>query len=312
MTLDGKCKALLIVNPKARNGASAQLQEGMKTLQEAGIATELFESHSAEQTREIIAERHRELDLVIIGGGDGTISSAAQTLHQYRLPLAVLPLGTANDLARSLGLPEDIEDVFAVIARRQLMPIDLGSVNGRCFFNVANMGLGVKVTEELTPEVKKHWGVLSYLRAFFAALMRVKQFKVRLQVDGRQYKLRSIQLAVGNGRYYGGGNVVDERSRIDDGEFSLYSIKPQSVWEFLTLAPLLREGRQKRAQRVVQLRGKEMELTTRPKRMEIHADGEPIAHTPAKFELLPGALQVVVDPNTFTAHGDGVGKTEND
>lgn len=298
--LPSDCKALLIVNPKARNGAGAQLEQGLQTLQAAGIDTELFESQSAEQTREIIRERHKQLDLVIIGGGDGTISSAAKTLQQYQLPLAILPLGTANDLARSLQLPDDLDEVFAVITRRHLTPIDLGSVNGHCFFNVANMGLGVKVTEELTPEVKKSWGVFSYLRAFFAALARVKQFKVRLQVDGRPYKLRSIQLAVGNGRYYGGGNVVDEHSRIDDGELSLYSIKPQTVWEFLTLAPLLREGRQRQARRVFQVRGKHMELITRPKGMEIHADGEPIARTPATFELLPHALQVVVDSEVFT------------
>lgn len=287
-------RALLIVNPKARNGAESDLDAGMQTLRDAGFNVEFLQSESPEQTQEAIAERHQELDLVIIGGGDGTISSAAHTLHKYQLPLAVLPLGTANDLARSLQLPENLDEVFAIIAAGQLAPIDLGSVNGRYFFNVANMGLGVKVTEELTPEVKKHWGVFSYLKAFFAALMRVKQFKLRLEIDGQAYKLRSIQVAVGNGRYYGGGNVVDEQTRIDDGQLSLYCIKPQPLWDLLTLAPLLRDGRQRRAKRVFQVRGKQIQLSTRPKGMAIHADGEPIAHTPAEFTIVTQALEVIV------------------
>lgn len=287
-------RALLIVNPNARNGAQAELDEGLALLQRSGIEVEYYESTSAEQTREAITQRHEHLDLVIIGGGDGTISSAAGLLHRYHLALAVLPLGTANDLARSLCLPEDLEEVFEIIAKGYCQSIDLGKVNGKYFFNVANMGLGVKVTEELTPEVKKQWGVFSYLKAFLAALVRIRQFRVRLQVDGVSYKLRSIQLAVGNGRYYGGGNVVDERNRINDGQLSLYSIKPQTVWEFLTLAPLLRDGKQRQAKRVFQQRGKRIDIVTRPAGMAIHADGEPIDRTPASFILIPKALRVIV------------------
>lgn len=297
--------ALLIVNPKARQGAEAQLDEGIAQLEQAGIKVERFASDGPEQSRQAVRERKHTLDLVIVGGGDGTISSMAGTLHECQLPLAVLPLGTANDLARSLGMTGELSEAFSVIEAGYRQRIDLGVVNEHYFFNVAHLGLGVKVTEELTEDVKKHWGVLSYLKAFVAALARVKQFKANLSVDGVHYRQRSIQMAIGNGRYYGGGNVVDEKTRIDDGKLSLYSLRPQTVWELLTLAPLLRDGRQRYNNRVFNVQARQIDINTGRKRMAIHADGEPVAHTPAKFYVLPRALEVLAPkPDEPEPHSD--------
>jgi YegS/Rv2252/BmrU family lipid kinase len=286
--------ALLIINPNARQGAQAELDEGLERLAQAGITVERVASQSPEQSCQAVRERQNEVDLVIMGGGDGTISSMAATLYECELPLAVLPLGTANDLARSLGLTGELEQAFDTIIAGRRRRIDLGLVNNHYFFNVAHLGLGVKVTQELTDEVKKQWGVLSYLKAFFAALARVKQFKAHLVADGVRYRQRSIQMAVGNGRYYGGGNVIDEATRIDDGKLSLYSLRPQTVWELLTLAPLLRDGRQRYNKRVFHIQAEHIEITTGAKPMAIHADGEPVTQTPATFTVLPQALEVIV------------------
>ncbi len=289
-------RTLLIINPASRQGAAAALDAGLERLSRAGFDVESYLSHSPEESQRAVRERRDQLDLVIVGGGDGTISSMAHTLYECQLPLAILPLGTANDLARSLGLPPELDGAFEAIAANRRRRIDLGVVNDHYFFNVANLGLGVQVTEELTDEVKKHWGVFSYLKAFCAALARIRQFRVRLRVDGERQKLRSIQLAVGNGRYYGGGNVIRDCAQIDDGLLSLYSVRPLSVWELLTLAPLLREGQYDLDQRVFTAQGREIEMETRPSGMAIHADGEPVTVTPARFRIIPGALEVVALP----------------
>ncbi|MDO3386320.1 lipid kinase [Gilvimarinus sp. SDUM040013] len=288
-----KCKALLVINPKSRQGAEAQLDDGLARLSEAGITVERLASKGPDESRQAVRDRKDELDLVIVGGGDGTISSMAGVLYECDLPLAVLPLGTANDLARSLGLSGDLNEAFEVIIAGERQCIDLGVVNEHYFFNVAHLGLGVKVSEELTDEVKKYWGVLSYLKAFFAALTRVKQLKANMSVDGVHYRLRSIQMAIGNGRYYGGGNVVDEKTRIDDGKLSLYSLRPQTVWELLTLAPLLRDGRQHDNKRVFNAQAERIDITTGRKTMKIHADGEPVTQTPAHFSVIRQAIEVL-------------------
>lgn len=286
-------KALLIVNPNSRQGVEAQLQEGLERLREAGIEVEHLVSGSPAESRAAVEARSQEIDLVIIAGGDGTISSMAETLLNCRLALAVLPLGTANDLARSLGVAGNLDDAFTAIIANHRQRIDLGCLDGHYFFNVANIGLGVKVTEELTDKVKKQWGVLSYLKALFAALARSNQFRLKLTVDGRTHRMRSMHLAVGNGRYYGGGNIISEDAYINDGMLSVYSLGPQKFWKLLLLAPLLRDGRQRHDRRIFTATAHEIEVST-SHRMAIHADGEPVSHTPARFEVHPAALEAII------------------
>lgn len=286
-------RALLIVNPNSRMGGEADIKEGIALLESHGIELIQTQSTSAKNTAELIDQHHADVDLVILGGGDGTISSAAEALYRHQLPFAILPLGTANDLARSLGMTNDLPAAFQNIVDNHRRRMNLGVVNGHYFFNAANIGLGVSVTHELTPEVKKAWGVFSYLAAVFAALKNNRKFIINITVDSQPYRLRSIQMAIGNGRYYGGGNVIDENSTIHDGLLCLYSLPPLALWELLTLAPLLRRGKQHLSDRVFCATGKRLEIKTSSTR-EIHADGEPVCNTPAVFEVIPEALEVIL------------------
>ena len=286
-------RALLLRNPGSRQGDSADLDAGLAQLERAGIQFSSVMSDSERQSCEII-RRHRDaVDLVILGGGDGTISSCARELLECGLPFAILPLGTANDLARSLGI-ENLSQAIDAICEGRTAAIDLGVVNGHYFFNVANLGLGVRVTEELTPEVKRRWGVFSYLKALVSALARHRQFRLELEVDGNHHSMRSMQVAVGNGRFYGGGNVVDREATIEDELLHLYSLRPQTFWELLRLAPLLRSGRHDLAQRTFATSGREIRIVTHPSGMEIHADGEPVTQTPAEFTVKAAVLEVIV------------------
>ena len=289
-----KIKALLIINPNSRRGAEADITEGIEILESAGFDLIKTESKSAKHTVELIDQHYKQIEMVIIGGGDGSINSAADAVYRHQLTLAILPLGTANDLARSLGLPKDLLEVFKIISTRKCRKIDLGSFNGGYFFNAANIGLGTGVTRELTPEIKKRWGVLSYLRAAFAAFKNNRAFRATIIVDGTQYCVRSIQLAIGNGRFYGGGNVIDESAVIDDGALRLYSLPPQSMWELLRVAPWLRAGKQRKLQRTFTAVGSRIEISTIPNR-EIYADGESAGKTPSIFEIIPQAINVVYE-----------------
>ena len=289
-------KALLIINPNSRMGAEADITEGIQLLESAGFVLIKAESKSAQDTSTLIDRHHQEIEMVIVGGGDGSINSAADAVYRHQLTLAILPLGTANDLARSLGLPKDLLEVFKIIAANKCRKIDLGSFDGRYFFNAANIGLGTRVTRELTPEIKKRWGVLSYLYAAFAAFKRNRPFRATIVVDGTQYCVRSIQLAVGNGRFYGGENIIDESASIEDGSLKFYSLPPQTMWELLMVAPWLRAGKQRQLERTFTAVGRRIEITTHPSR-EIYADGELTSRTPSVFEIIPQAITVVcVEP----------------
>lgn len=285
-------KALLLINPKSRSGKNADIDEGIELLRQGGTEVIVKTIDKTTPATKAIEELHKDIQLVIIGGGDGTINSALAALHKFKLPFAILPLGTANDLARSLDIPTDIEEAFKIIYENHRRKINLGIVNDHYFLNVAHIGLGVKVTKELTPDLKKKWGIFSYLKAVISAFNQNRHFYLTIQKDGKSCSMKSIQVAVGNGRYYGGGNVIDEESEIDDGLLRLYSLYPSTSWQLMTSAPLLRFGKHKQTSNSFTMSGREIEINTQPP-LEIHADGEQVSRTPALFKVIPEALEVI-------------------
>lgn len=286
--------ALLIINPHSRNGQAEALEGAVRLLEAAGLEVSVCESESESHLVSLIKDYERKDGIVIIGGGDGTISSALQPLHSCKRTLAIFPMGTANDLARSLGVPENLLEAAQVIVDGRREHISLAKVNNEHFFiNVAHMGLGVDVTRELTSDSKKFFGVFAYLGAFLRAIKRNKSFKVHIKTDDWHISTRVIHLAIGNGRFYGGGNIVDQRSTLLDGQLNLFFIKPQRWWQLLLLGPSLRNGALDPTDRIVRKASEKFSIqTSKPK--ELEADGEFKTTTPVEFEVIPKAIEAIV------------------
>ncbi len=286
---------LLIINAGSSSGDSPELAQSIKMMEEAGIRVRRVDSTSADHARREINRQRDKTDLVVLAGGDGTLHSAAQALLQSGLPFAVLPLGTGNDLARSLEIPVDLQEATRMVIDDCRKRIDVGKANGRPFFNAVNIGLGVTINHQLTADDKKSWGVLSYLKALLASLTRQRSFRVKFTIDGQTYQMRSVQVAVGNGRFYGGGNIIDEDASIDEGLLHVYSIAPQSFWQLLLLAPFLRFGKKRRAANFFKASGRDIHIeTSRP--MEVFTDGEPATQTPLSLQVMPAAIEAVTRP----------------
>ncbi|MDX1539400.1 lipid kinase [Arsukibacterium sp.] len=284
--------ALLLVNPNSRNGQAAELDEAIALLKTSGFEVAVHITQSRADMLAKIAGYPQQDGIVIIAGGDGTISSALASVKKHQRTLAILPLGTANDFARSLGIPQDILAATETIVAGKRQRINLATVNGNYFVNVAHIGLGVDVTHELTPETKKYFGVFAYLGAFFSAIKRNRSFKINLKADDWNCSVRVIHLAVGNGRFYGGGNIVDNTSTLLDGQLSLFCIKPQRWWQLLLLGPSLRNGDLRTAERVICKTARKISInTTKP--IELNADGEYKTKTPAEFAVMPEAIEVI-------------------
>ena len=285
-------RALVLLNPHSRNGGGDGLCKALEVLRAANIHLLRVETRDPEHLISQIYQHRGRVNQVIVAGGDGTISAAAKAVYDLGLPLGILPMGTANDFARSLGIPADPVAAADIIAQGQTRRINLGSVNGHYFFNVANIGLGPEVTHHLTGDLKKRWGVMSYAAALVEALRRKRSFAVSINVDGKRFATRSLQLAIGNGRFYGGGNVVDESSTIADGKLALYCIKSAKIINLLVLLPLWRLGLWRHGgERVIVESGKTISIDTR-KPKEVHADGEAVCYTPAEFRVIEKAIEV--------------------
>ncbi len=292
-------RILLIINRHSRSGQT-DLAAAQAKLRQAGFTVEMVFPGSKRSITELIHDYRHNCDRIIIGGGDGTLNAAAEALLASNLPLGILPLGTANDLARTLGIPLDPIAACEVISEGKLHWIDLGCVNGHYFFNVAHIGFGVTLAHQLSAEIKKRWGILGYARSAFAALRDRSSFRAEMLTNGRKHKTRCSQITVGNGRHFGGGLAVAHDARIDDHTLHVWSLEPLHLWELIALAPALLRGRHLEHRRVWHRRVQSIEIHTR-KPMPVNADGEPVTHTPAKFHLLPSALAVYVPTNYETA-----------
>jgi diacylglycerol kinase (ATP) len=287
-----KKRALLLVNRQARHGTKL-VAEVIYQLQILGL--DFFEE-STENPAEIpnIIRRHQNrVDLVIIGGGDGTINAAIAGLIDTQLPLGIIPLGTANDLARTLQIPNTLRDAIEVIKKGKMHRVDVGLVNGHYFFNVASLGLSVNITKRLTPDFKRKWGILAYAITAIEVIFQARPFRAEILVQGKKYKVKTIQIAVGNGRHYGGGLTVAYDATIDDQRLDLYSIETKSWWQILALIPALIRGNQANLPGILTLEGEEIEIFTR-KQYPINTDGEITTHTPALFRVIPKSITVCI------------------
>jgi diacylglycerol kinase (ATP) len=289
-------RALVLVNRNSRRGAET-IDRAFETLEAGGIRLLHEECLDPAGLSGAIERRAREVDLVILGGGDGTMNSAASGLMATGLPFALLPLGTANDLARTLDIPPDLEAAAKVIIDGHLREIDIGKVNDRHFFNVASLGLSAGLTRALTPEVKRRWGRLGYAIATFRALARHRPFHAEIALNGDTHPIRTMQISVGNGVYFGGGQKVDETAAIDDGQLDISSLEVTSLWRLALIYPAFRRGRLGLWREARTLRAGEITIRTSSPR-SINTDGELTTSTPATFRVLPKAVKVFAPPST--------------
>ncbi len=284
-------RALIVVNQRCRHGDS-DLEPFLERLRAGGLVPRLCVTDRPETIPALLEQHAAEADILVLAGGDGTINAAAATLLALRRPVAILPLGTANDLARTLGIPADPLAAAEVIAAGRPMPIDLGEVNDRFFFNVASIGVAAQVSQDATPEGKRRLGVLNYAAGAARALRGARPFRARIAAGARVVSVSTVQISVGNGRYYGGGMAIADEAAIDDSLLNLYSLAPQSLLRHALLLPLLRAGRHGGRRGVLTLTGSDIRVTTdRP--LPVSTDGEITTHTPAHFRVRPRALTVM-------------------
>src|ERR687891_141204 len=224
-------RAALIVNTRSRTGERTFFK-ALDRLQELGVSLGVTyairdPARLPETVREVLGDGSG-YRFLILGGGDGSVSSVVDFLAHHDTLLGLLPLGTANDFARTLGIPQDIEGACRTIAEGKVVDIDLGLAGDNFYVNVASVGLGVEATRALSPQLKKRIGPLAYPFAAIKAFLKHEPFTARLSFpDGDHEPVgygRLLQVAIGNGRFYGGGMVVAPQSSIKDKLLDIYAI----------------------------------------------------------------------------------------
>lgn len=297
--------AALIVNARSRTGEQAfEKAHTLLTLMGVRIGASFALSDPArlaETVREAVSGGH---DPIILGGGDGSVSSTVDFLANHHSTLGLLPLGTANDFARTLEIPSSLEAACATIAHGKVVDVDLGLVGDNYYVNVSSVGLGVEATRSLSPRLKKSIGPLAYPVAAMTAFFKHEPFVARLSFPAGDHEPveygRLLQVAVGNGRFYGGGMIVAPGSGIDDRALDIYAIKLGRRRDLLGIARYLKSGDFVKNASVDHFRSPEVILTTEPD-LPINVDGELVARTPQRFSVAANALRVIVPQDSVAA-----------
>jgi YegS/Rv2252/BmrU family lipid kinase len=286
-------EAVLIVNAHSRRGQDLFKQACAK-LGEAGV--KLIDAHAVKDPN-LLDDKVREAiaagaPMVIVGGGDGSLSSTVDDVVDRDVVFALLPLGTANSFARTLGIPLDLDGAVQTIATGKRRRIDLGILDGDYFANAASMGLSPMIGQTVPHKLKRYLGVFGYLLWAMWCLVRFRPFKLSVDNGTEKKTIWTTEVRIFNGKYHGGVELA-ENAELDSGEIIIQAVTGRSMfrlmWDWVAKYWKLPA----RNAAVEEFHGERLLIDTKP-RQKISIDGEVLAKTPATVEVAHKAIEVVV------------------
>jgi len=293
LTLPVPKQAVLIVNAHSRKG-QALFAESAAKLRAAGI--ELTGAHAIRDPRKLVPTVKEAVrsgaPMVIVGGGDGSLSYTVDEVVDRDCVFALLPLGTANSFARTLGIPLDLDGAIEVIATGQRRRIDLGMINDDYFANCAAMGLSPMIGEGVPHNLKRYLGRFGYLIWAIWCLIRFHAFRLTVRGEGINETLWATEVRIANGGHHGGVELI-ESAEVDSGQIIVQAVVGRRasslIWDWFSKYFKLPA----RHRTTREFHAAELTIETRP-RQRISIDGEVLARTPIVARVAQCAIEVVV------------------
>jgi YegS/Rv2252/BmrU family lipid kinase len=290
-------RAVLIVNSRARRGERLYA-EAQALLMKKGF--KLAASHPVRDPAripEIVKEAVEQGEgLIVIGGGDGTISSIVDYLAYQNVVLGILPMGTANNFARGIGLPLILEAAVEIIAEGEPAIIDLGKLNNNYFTNAVSLGLSAAVQRTSRDWVKRYLGRAGYLLAAARSLAMHRPFHCRLEHDGATTEIEALDLRVANGPYHGGLVAVPGAS-VESRDLVVRVIRGRSKWALARVWTDIARGRSLDPNTVDILRVRALTITADPVQA-VSIDGAVVTNTPVTISVASKALRLMVQQSS--------------
>jgi diacylglycerol kinase (ATP) len=293
-------KIALIVRPPGDEGVVSELREVVNLLRGTGhqvFPRMTFGEFDAVRFARGAARRHT--DLVLAAGGDGTVNEVVNGIARcsWQPRLGIVPIGTANDFASTLGLPERAEDAVEVGLSGRPVAVDVGEVNGRCFINVSTGGFGADATTGATLEAKRKLGKLAYLLTGARKLIELKPQRAQFSGDaGEFYNGDFFFFAVGNARSTGGGQRVTPRAEIGDARLDVVIVPALPRLDFLAMLPDLRAGTHLESSDVLYMQTRMLDVSAAAP-MRVNADGEAVRARRLHYQILERPLSVMLPWN---------------
>lgn len=289
-------KILFIINPVAGSGKSKEYIKIIKEKMEfENIDFDIKISNSIGNVEEISLNADDEIytDIVSVGG-DGTLFETINGMANKKVNLGIIAGGTGNDFIRSVEIPTDIYEALEIIKNGKIKDIDLGMVNGKYFINVVSFGIDGEIVR-ITDKIKKYIkGSAAYLSATLKSLVVYKAKSMLIEIDGVKYHREAYLVAVGNGKYFGGGMKVLPNAEIDDELLDICIVKKMSKVKLIALFPSIFSGKHISIKGVEYFKGKKVSIKSIKDKIIVNADGNLIGPSPAKIEILNKKIKLLV------------------
>jgi diacylglycerol kinase (ATP) len=280
---------LVLSNPTSGGGAGQRYRElTLELLKERSIPfRDITSSSYTAAQEELRRSLNDQIKGVIVVGGDGMVHLAVQELASSKIPLALVPAGTGNDFARSLGhnLEKPLENLkVALLSSPEA--VDLGVVNDKFFAEILSTGFD-SIVNERANSFKRIKGRMKYNIAILLVLSTFKPKTYRFRIDGITFESKAMLIAVSNGQSYGAGMRITPDASINDGQFDVMILGPVSRFEFLRVFPKVFTGKHVSHPAVKILKGKEVDIDSDA---VAYADGERIGDLPIRARVAPQSL----------------------
>lgn len=286
-----------IYNPGARRGHSKAKIERLKAYVSEWEGSEIFNSTCYDDLSKMSEDASGHFDIIVACGGDGTVREVASGLIHKDTPMGIIPMGSGNDFSKSLGIPRSLPASIDTLTAGNARPVDMGSCNDFYFINTLGFGFD-GLTNRFASRTKYINGTLKYIWSALKANYRISPFTVRIQTeagnttgDGEE---ELLMISAANGRVEGGRFYIAPEAKIDDGTFSLVTVRPISKFILPVLLPLFWFGKQKILRKYASREVTRCKLEF-DQPQPLHADGEIMqsGETVFDIEVIPGAVQVI-------------------
>lgn len=280
----------IILNPASGRGAALRRRPLLeRSMRERGVEWPIRTTKGPGDAEALAREMAREgYGLILCAAGDGTLHEALNGLRGTDAALGVIPLGTGNDFARTIGIGTSLERALEAALRGRTRRIDVGERDGRWFLNIAGSGFDAVVAERINRGYRLLSGPAAYLAAALQTLASYRPTPMRVEVDGARHEGRGFLCAVANARSYGGGMLVAPAARVDDGLFDVIFAGEMSRGAALVTLLRVFRGRHLDHPRVFQWRGRTVAIESDPP-LPVLIDGELDGRTPCRFSMRPQA-----------------------
>jgi len=283
----------------ARSGTDDK-KDVQRRLQELFVASGINAHISIAHTgADVVQLAHRaarsDADIIVAGGGDGTINSVASAAIESGKTMGVLPFGTMNHFAKDLRIPLDLEGAIETIVAGHAIKVDVGEVNDRTFVNNSSLGLYPNIVRERQKQQRLGWGKWpAYVWAALAVLRRYPFLNIRLSVDGKELVSRTPFVFIGNNEYEMESLTVGGRACLDAGKLSLYMSDRTSRLGLFRLALRALFGGLRQEKDFIALCTKEIWIGTKHKHVRVALDGEVLVmDPPLHYRVRARALRVL-------------------